>query len=79
MFMDLAVPRDVEPSVGELSDVYLYNIDHLEAVVSSNQQLRRDEVDAASALVDSLVTSYATDVRHDRGALMPEWLGISMT
>lgn len=75
MFMDLAVPRDVEPSVGELSDVYLYNIDHLEAVVSSNQQLRRDEVDAANALVDSLVTSYATDVRHDRGALMAQVAG----
>ncbi len=75
MFMDLAVPRDVEPSVGELSDVYLYNIDHLEQVVSANQQLRRDEVDAASALVDSLVTSYATDVRHDRGALMAQVAG----
>jgi glutamyl-tRNA reductase len=75
MFMDLAVPRDVEPSVGDLSDVYLYNIDHLEAVVSANQQLRRDEVDAASALVDSLVTSYATDVRHDRGALMAQVAG----
>lgn len=75
MFMDLAVPRDVEPSVGELSDVYLYNIDHLEAVVSSNKQLRTDEVDAANALVDSLVTSYATDVRHDRGALMAQVAG----
>jgi len=75
MFMDLAVPRDVEPSVGELGDVYLYNIDHLEAVVSANKQLRTDEVDAASALVDSLVTSYATDVRHDRGALMAQVAG----
>jgi glutamyl-tRNA reductase len=75
MFMDLAVPRDVEPSVGELGDVYLYNIDHLEAVVSANKQLRTDEVDAANALVDSLVTSYATDVRHDRGALMAQVAG----
>ena len=75
MFMDLAVPRDVEPAVGELSDVYLYNIDHLEQVVSANQQLRHDEIDAASALVDSLVTSYATDVRHDRGALMAQVAG----
>lgn len=75
MFMDLAVPRDVEPAVGDLSDVYLYNIDHLEQVVSSNQQLRRDEVDAASALVDSLVTSYISDVRHDRGALMGQVAG----
>jgi glutamyl-tRNA reductase len=75
MFMDLAVPRDVEPAVGDLGDVYLYNIDHLEQVVSANQQLRRDEVDAASALVDALVTGYATDVRHERGALMAQVSG----
>ncbi len=75
MFMDLAVPRDVEPAVGELSDVFLYNIDHLESVVSANRQLRTDEVDAADALVDALVTSYATDVRHDRGALMAQVAG----
>ena len=75
MFMDLAVPRDVEPSVGELGDVYLYNIDHLESVVSTNRQLRTDEVDVASALVDSLVTTYTTDVRHDRGALMAQVAG----
>ncbi len=75
MFMDLAVPRDVEPSVGELSDVFLYNIDHLEAVVSSNKQLRTDELDVANALVDSLVTSYVSDVRHDRGTLMAQVAG----
>jgi glutamyl-tRNA reductase len=75
MFIDLAVPRDVEASVGELSEVYLYNIDHLESVVSSNRQLRSEEVDAADALVDSLVSSYATDVRHDRGALMAQVAG----
>ncbi len=75
MFMDLAVPRDVEPSVGELSDVYLYNIDHLEAVVSSNKQLRTDELDVANALVDSLVTSYVSDVRHERGTLMAQVAG----
>ncbi len=75
MFMDLAVPRDVEPSVGELGEVYLYNIDHLESVVSTNRQLRTDEVDVASALVDSLVTTYTTDARHDRGALMAQVAG----
>ena len=72
MFIDLAVPRDVESAVGDLNDVFLFNIDHLEQVVSANRQLRVEEVDVASALVDSLVSSYITDVRHDRGALMAQ-------
>lgn len=72
MFIDLAVPRDVEAEVGKLSDVFLYNIDHLEAVVAANRNLRADEVDAADALVDSLVASYVTDVRRDKGALLAQ-------
>ncbi len=75
MFIDLAVPRDVEPAVGDLSDVYLFNIDHLEQVVSSNKQLRAEEVDSANVLVDSFVSSYVTDIRHDRGALMSQVAG----
>ena len=40
MLIDLAVPRDVEPAVAQIADVYLYNIDHLESVVAANHQLR---------------------------------------
>ncbi len=75
MLIDLAVPRDVEPAVAGLDDVYLYNIDHLDAVVASNRQLRVEEVDAAAALVDTMVASYATDVRHDKAALLAQVAG----
>lgn len=75
MLIDLAVPRDVEPAVTQIDDVYLYNIDHLETVVAGNRQLRADELDAAGALVDSLVVSYATSIGHDRGALMAQVAG----
>ena len=72
MLIDLAVPRDVEGSVGALADVYLYNIDHLEAVVAANRNLRAEEVDAADALVDSLVDGYVTGLRQDKGALLAQ-------
>jgi glutamyl-tRNA reductase len=75
MFIDLAVPRDVEAGVGRLSDVYLYNIDHLEAVVAANRNLRAEEVDAANALVDALVSGYVTDQRRDQGALLAQVAG----
>ena len=75
MLIDLAVPRDVEPAVADINDVYLYNIDHLETVVASNRQLRADELDAAGALVDAMVASYASTVGHDRGALMAQVAG----
>ena len=41
MLLDLAVPRDIESSIADLDDAYLYNVDHLEQVVASNQTLRQ--------------------------------------
>jgi glutamyl-tRNA reductase len=75
MFIDLAVPRDVEPAVGELEDVFVFNIDHLEKVVSSNKQLRVEEIDAASALVEAFVSSYMQSLKQDRGAIMSQVAG----
>src|SRR5207302_1219761 len=46
MFMvDLAVPRDIEPEVGELDDVFLYTVDDLAEIVSLNLDARRSAVD----------------------------------
>ncbi len=72
MLIDLAVPRDVEPAVSALSEVYLYNIDHLEAVVAANRDLRAEEVEAADALVDSMVDGYITAQRQDKPALLSQ-------
>jgi glutamyl-tRNA reductase len=49
--IDLAVPRDVEPGVGELDDCYLYDIDDLEAVVSESLSGRRREAARAESIV----------------------------
>ena len=50
--IDIAVPRDVEPSVGEISGVTLYNIDDLEAVVDKNIKLRQSEAAQAEKIVE---------------------------
>lgn len=52
MFMvDIAVPRDIEPEVGDLEDVYLYSVDDLHEVVSENLKSRQGAADAAEQLV----------------------------
>ncbi|MBX9605294.1 MAG: glutamyl-tRNA reductase [Gammaproteobacteria bacterium] len=56
--VDLAVPRDVEPSVGELEDVYLYTVDDLEHVVSSNLKLRHEAAAQAEEMVHLQVRDY---------------------
>lgn len=50
-FIDIAVPRNVEPSVNELDGAYLYDIDDLRAVVEANRQEREREAERAEALI----------------------------
>ena len=50
--LDIALPRDVEPGVGELSNVFLYNLDDLQAVVSSNLERRQSDLPTAEALIE---------------------------
>ena len=60
MFMvDLAVPRDIEPEVASLSDVYLYTVDDLSAVVQSAGEKRQAAVAQAEAIIDAGVLSFA--------------------
>lgn len=49
--VDIAVPRDIEPQVGELSDVYLYTVDDLHEVVTENLKSRQSAAEAAEELV----------------------------
>ncbi len=57
-FIDLAVPRDVDPAVGELDSVFLYNIDDLSNVVAESLQSRRREAERAEAIVAEEAQSY---------------------
>jgi glutamyl-tRNA reductase len=52
MFMlDIAIPRDIEPEVGQLDDVYLYTIDDLKQVVNENVDLREKEKVLAQEII----------------------------
>lgn len=53
MFMvDIAVPRDIEPEVGKLADVYLYSVDDLREVIEENMRSRQDAARAAERLIE---------------------------
>ncbi len=66
--MDLAVPRDVEASVGMLEDVFLYNVDDLQALVHLNVSRRGSEVERAEAIVGEEAARFAV-WRRSRGAV----------
>ena len=56
--IDIAVPRDVEPATGELEQVFLYNIDDLQATVRDNLARRTSEVERAEAIVSEEVGKF---------------------
>ncbi len=58
-FIDIAVPRDIDPGVHDLDNVYLYNIDDLKSVVEENTALRREEADKAAWLIKAEVRDFA--------------------
>jgi glutamyl-tRNA reductase len=57
--IDLAVPRDVETRVGEIDQVFLYNVDDLQGVVQENLSRRGAEVDYAEAIVGEEVERFS--------------------
>ncbi len=56
--LDIAVPRDIEPQVGQLSDVYLYNVDDLHSVIEENRRSREAAAEEAEAIVEQQVQSF---------------------
>jgi glutamyl-tRNA reductase len=55
--VDLAVPRDVEPSVADIDNVYLYGVDDLDKVINANVQLR----EAAAVQAEEMVNIHTQD------------------
>jgi len=64
MFMvDIAVPRDIEPEVGKLEDVYLYCVDDLQDIIEENLQSRRDAALQAEEIIESQVEHFMAWLR----------------
>lgn len=59
-FIDIAVPRDIDPDVNGLDNVYLYDIDDLKEVVEENIAQRREEAIKAETIIDSETRHFAT-------------------
>jgi len=61
--IDLAVPRDAEPSLNELENVYLYDIDSLEQIVRQSLEVRRAEVVRCEEMINAHVGDFMTWMR----------------
>jgi glutamyl-tRNA reductase len=64
LILDLAVPRDFDPSIGNLSDVYLYSIDDLQQVCQRNMQARQAEWPKALQIVEQESQKFHSEIRH---------------
>ncbi len=56
--MDIGLPRDVDPSSGDIEQVFLYNIDDLQTIVRENLTRRQSQVDRAESMVDEDVDQF---------------------
>ena len=61
--VDIAVPRDIEPEVGNLPDVYLYTIDDLSQIIEANVAQRRDAAQSAENYVQAGARLYVRESR----------------
>jgi glutamyl-tRNA reductase len=69
MFMvDIAVPRDIEPQVAELDDVYLYTVDDLRDVIDENLRARELAAEEARVLVEEGVALYQQEKRRQEAS-----------
>jgi glutamyl-tRNA reductase len=80
ILIDIAVPRDIAAEVNELSNVYLYNIDHLEAIVRENSKLREQELSKCHEIIAGHVASLMARIapapereRREEVELVPGW------
>jgi glutamyl-tRNA reductase len=68
LMVDLAVPRDIEPAVSDLEDVYLFSVDDLQQLVDENRQQRELAASGARLLIEEEVSRFLAQARaHDAG------------
>ena len=69
--VDLAVPRDIEPEVNDLRDIYLYSIDDLQQIIAQNVSNRNEAAAQAEVIIERAVTDYG---REDKSRMVTETL-----
>jgi glutamyl-tRNA reductase len=62
-FIDIAVPRNIDPAVNDVDNVFLYDIDDLQRVVATNVESRRAEAEQAEEIIAEEVTRMVARLR----------------
>ncbi|TCO81148.1 glutamyl-tRNA reductase [Plasticicumulans lactativorans] len=71
LMVDIAVPRDIAPAVGELDDVYLYSVDDLQEIIRENLRSRQAAAEQAEEIIDTQVAHFMAWQRaQDAGHLI---------
>jgi len=73
-FIDIAVPRDIDPAVNDIDNLFLYDIDDLQQVVDENLQERQSEAVRAETIVDSEVEAFCSKLQS--GEVVPTIVGL---
>jgi glutamyl-tRNA reductase len=63
-FIDISVPRNVDPAVAKLPNLFVFDVDDLEAVVASNMREREREAERAELIVESEVSQFQQALRN---------------
>ena len=64
LLIDIAVPRDIEPEVNLLENVFLYNVDDLQAVAAEYLKQRQDEIAKCEQIIRDKVTALLSHAHH---------------
>jgi len=64
LLIDIAVPRDIDPAVSELDNVYLYNVDDLKAIADEYLKLRHEELDRCNEIIAEKVAALLAANRY---------------
>lgn len=71
--IDIAVPRDIEPQAGDLSDVFLYTVDDLSEIIDRGMQARRQAAEKAEHIIDHQASTFMRKMRGlDAGSTIAE-------
>lgn len=58
LFIDIAVPRDIEAQVSELRDAYLYSVDDLHGIIEENKQARQEAAIEAEKIIEGCIVNF---------------------
>lgn len=63
-FIDISVPRKIDPAIHELENVYLYDVDHLQGIVDANRKEREREAQKAESIISQETGEFLTYVQQ---------------